>query len=345
MKNLKNWENEGFKTVKNSQLFRTTVARLRECTAPTTFQWVKEHSSIEGNKGADKLAALGCEKPEGADLIDMHIDQEYLLPGAKLASITQSTAYKIIQQSKMDTAPYQESLDRYKMHCNMIYAQDAAIDLKGETPSPRQVWKGARHKDFSRSVCFFMWMLINDSYKVGKYWQKIPGSELRATCDRCGVEETMNHILTECQENGQELIWTLASEVWSKQTGQQLCPLIGEIMACGVIKRVDKGTSRLYQILVSESAHLSWLLRNERRIQGKDPAPKCEIYRRWQTRLNVHLAIDCQMTNKGRYEKKAIPKSLILKTWGKVIQDKDTLPTDFTGEPQVLSLKYESSMT
>ncbi|KAJ6619366.1 hypothetical protein B0H10DRAFT_1793586, partial [Mycena sp. CBHHK59/15] len=62
-------------------------------------------------------------------------------------------------------------------------------------------------------------------------------------------------------------------------------------------------------------------LRNERRIQGRDPASEREIYLRWKRGMNIHLALDCQMTNKARYEKKAVPKSLMLKTWGRFIHD------------------------
>ncbi|KAJ7477749.1 hypothetical protein B0H11DRAFT_1726286, partial [Mycena galericulata] len=114
-----------------------------------------------------------------------------------------------------------------------------------------------------------------------------------------------------CEENGQQQVWDLASELWMKRTGNPLRPLIGEIMACGSIKRgskhgeTDKGTSRLYRILVSQSAHLIWRLRNERRIQGRDPASVREIQLRWARQINMRLALDCrQMTNKRRYEKK-----------------------------------------
>ncbi|KAJ7467220.1 hypothetical protein B0H11DRAFT_1732888, partial [Mycena galericulata] len=92
------------------------------------------------------------------------------------------------------------------------------------------------------------------------------------------------------------------SELWMKRTGNQLCPLMGEIMACGSIKRgskpgaTDKGTSRLYRIIVSESAHLIWHVRNERRIQGKDPASVREIQLRWTRMMNMRLDLDCQMT-------------------------------------------------
>ncbi|KAJ6564352.1 hypothetical protein B0H19DRAFT_1285751 [Mycena capillaripes] len=176
-------------------------------------------------------------------------------------------------------------------------------------PSIKQIWKGTRHKDISRSIRFFLWMLIHDGYKVGRHWSKISGSEHFGICNKCNVEESMNHILTECEENGQQQIWNLASHLWLQKTKQPLKPLIGEIMACGVTKKgtkpgtTDKATSRLYRILVSESAHLIWRLRNERRLQGKDTASEREIYQRWKNALNIRLALDCHMTDKKRYKK------------------------------------------
>ncbi|KAK6988350.1 hypothetical protein R3P38DRAFT_2418546, partial [Favolaschia claudopus] len=123
----------------------------------------------------------------------------------------------------------------------------------------------------------------------------------------------MDHILTKCQENGQQQIWNLASDLWLRKTKQPLRPLIGKIMACALIKRgskpgtTDKGTSRLYRILVSESAHLIWQLRSERRIQGKDPASEREISMRWAKAINLRLELDKEMADKHKWGRKATP--------------------------------------
>ncbi|KAJ6619367.1 ribonuclease H-like domain-containing protein [Mycena sp. CBHHK59/15] len=112
-KHLRNWEDDGFKPVKNGHLFQATVARLRERKAPTTFPWVKGHPGVEGNEGADRLAAEGCAKPKGADFVDIQRPRKFY---GKIPN-------------------YQASLDRYETVRNMVYAQDAVMDLKGETPS------------------------------------------------------------------------------------------------------------------------------------------------------------------------------------------------------------------
>jgi ribonuclease HI len=66
---------------------------------------------------------------------------------------------------------------------------------------------------------------------------------------------------------GQKEIWDLASEMWRMKTGKGMRPMIGQIMAGGV----TKVGNRLYKIMITESAHLIWKLRNERRIQHTSP--------------------------------------------------------------------------
>jgi ribonuclease HI len=107
-------------------------------------------------------------------------------------------------------------------------------------------------------------------------------------------------------------------------------------MACAAIKRQDVGTTRLFRILVSESAHLIWRIHCERVIQGKGPASQREIHNRWLKSINNRLGIDSAMTNVVKYGKNAIKKGLVLATWKKVLKNEDTLPKDWTWETGVL---------
>jgi ribonuclease HI len=139
----------------------------------------------------------------------------------------------------------------------------------------------------------------------------------------------MTHVLTQCNCPGQELVWNLVSELWEKRTGYEHKPTMGEIMACGTIKKgdsdekTDAGTSRLYRIVIAESAHLIWCLRNERVIQEKNPASAPEIHNRWRKKLNDRIRLDRLLTNKNKYGNKSIPKSLVRRTWKKIVENED----------------------
>ncbi|KAJ7024095.1 hypothetical protein C8F04DRAFT_969440, partial [Mycena alexandri] len=198
----------------------------------TSFRWIKGHAGNIGNEEADKLASEGASKTT-IDEVDMKIDSAFLMPGAKLQSITQSLAYKMIRKIKMRKPTYQEKLQRKATKRNMALAQEAVADDDDGVPPPSTIWKSTRHKDLSRSVRFFLWMLIHDGYKVGKHWDKIEGHEEKAECRICGIQESMEHILTRCDVAGQTEVWELASELWKLKTGGELPkPTTGQIMAC-----------------------------------------------------------------------------------------------------------------
>ena len=82
----------------------------------------------------------------------------------------------------------------------------------------------------------------------------------------------MEHLLTPCQVPRQAEIWMLAKELWSmKETNVPwIEPTFGNILASpSVVYRAQnhgdselgKSGMRLYQILMTESAHLIWKIR------------------------------------------------------------------------------------
>ncbi|KAF8176886.1 hypothetical protein K438DRAFT_1607107 [Mycena galopus ATCC 62051] len=158
----------------------------------------------------------------------------------------------------------------------------------------------------------------------------------------------MDHILTKCEATGQREIWELASELWRLKTGADLPPpTIGQIMGCAAIKRGDAGTTRLFRIVISESAHLAWRIRNERVIQGKPEASLPEVQNRWRhaigevkvrlrRRFRHRFMVDCAATNEIKYGKRAIKKKTVLKTWKGVLKNEELLPQDWTRETGVL---------
>ncbi|KAJ6594763.1 hypothetical protein B0H19DRAFT_919145 [Mycena capillaripes] len=107
-------------------------------------------------------------------------------------------------------------------------------------------------------------------------------------------------------------------------------------MACAATKKGDAGTTHLYRILMSESAHLIWRLRCERVIREQDFASNREIHNRWLKSINNRLGMDCALINGAKWGKKVIKKLLVLVTWSKTLKNEDNLPKDWTWETEVL---------
>jgi ribonuclease HI len=334
-KNLQKWQDDGFYTVANGTLFELTVAKIRERTAPTEFVWVKGHSGVAGNEAADALAGKGSLKPD-EDIINASARMDLILPGAKLKAMTQSKAYKIIRKLKMEKPTTQELLRRPATKVNMALAQAAVTVINGGPPPAKKIWRSTFDKDISRSIKYFLWVVLHGAYRVGAFWDSIPNHQWKGRCRGCDTPETMEHILTECGEPGQKEVWNLATEMWNKKTGQNMKPTFGQILAGGATKFKDPGEKRLYKILITESAHLIWKLRNERVIGGDGPAPLAKIVNRWLKTINNRLAIDCAMTNTKKYGRKALKSSLVKKTWKKTLRNERTLVKDWPSTVGVL---------
>lgn len=210
------------------------------------------------------------------------------------------------------------------------------------------IWKGIRHKDLRREVRYFLWMTTHDAYMVRTNRQR-PGysDELQARheCRSCGVVESMEHILTKCAIPGQAEVWDLTAQLWRKKQKPWNKPIIGGIIGCAnaMFKseegKIHKGPSRLYRILVSEAAHQIWKLRNARVIDSdNNEQPSIdEIRNKWLKAINDRLAMDCKMTNKKKYGKKAIKEKLVQDTWRGVLKNENYLPHDWTkGRVEVL---------
>ena len=97
---------------------------------------------------------------------------------------------------------------------------------------------------------------------------------------------------------------------------------------------VPTGASRLYQIILSESAFLIWKLRCERRVGRGDDAPphrRDDVHRRWLSMINDRLQVDVASTH-PRFGRKALPAMTVLRTWNDTLKDQHRLPDDRTRE-------------
>lgn len=130
-----------------------------------------------------------------------------------------------------------------------------------------------------------------------------------------------------------EQLWNKKYEGWHK-------PNLGEILGCASTKfrspdgKIDKGKTRLYQILISEAAYLIWTLRCTRVIERDNErakwAKKNQILNQLKYRLNLRLKMDCILTNERKFSQRALRPKTVLKTWGGLIQNEADLPNDWT---------------
>ena len=342
---LKTWENKGWIGIKNAKLFRKAAHLLRRRTAPTFLEWVKGHNGDTGNEESDRLAKEGAEK-DTPDELPLDIPPEYDLQGAKLSTMTQALAYQGIRTK--NTCPSRPTTVR---NLNMTKSAIREITLSHET-SP-SIWKGLRKKSIRPRVQQFLYKTMHGTYKIGDYWSHIPGYETRGQCSRCNTTENMEHILTSCTTEPVNIIWTLAKETWPHEP--ELWPeiSIGTILGCGNLTNPEddeqdegeedqedrqkkdnkKGMDRLRQILISESAHLIWVLRCDRVINDKTHTSE-EIKSKWLRAINARLTDDKIIATKVRRGK--ISAELVTSTWQKALQKSSNIPRDWIEDREVL---------
>ncbi|KAK0463726.1 ribonuclease H-like protein [Desarmillaria tabescens] len=336
---LRSWEDRGWIGVTNSDLLRAVAARLRLQGSRIVFHMSENSVDMVGAKRASELALAGAQK-DIIDEIDYVFPKRFTVSGAKLNAVSQATLSAGIRLRK-------KRVTRQTTEANLDITRWAAKVLGGVLPTDEKIWRSMRKKSISRNIREFLWKTMHGAFKIGKYWENIPGYEERSTCPKCGVAETMEHILTECAIPGQLIVWSLAEELWRKKNATWPGISLGKVLACGLsCFSNDKGKivaerSRLYEIIVSESAHLIWKFRCERRIQRGDDSPgdwhsPREIRNRWVQALNNRLAQDCMATDVARFGNKALRRDLVLRTWNGVLLQNDALPNDWVGNTEVL---------
>ncbi|KAJ6614396.1 hypothetical protein B0H10DRAFT_1803617, partial [Mycena sp. CBHHK59/15] len=302
-RDLGHLEDKGWIKTADREPLQALAAELKARTAATFFV---VHSTVGADRctGASWLAREGCKK-ELSDDISLEIRRELKLRGAKLSSLTQAVAYAGIRETK-------KRVSRPATENRIKQVQSDAQRQYRRLPATTQIWKGIRHKDFSRQVKNFLWKSMHDTHCIGKFWKHIPECEDRGICQFCpGDTEDLEHILLKCQRPGQEIIWKLAKELWLKKNENWPELTIGNILGCGLASFVGDdgkpltGDARLYRILISESTYMIWKIRCECVIgNAGEPLSPNEIHNRWLYTMNDRLSVDRILTNQSKYGKK-----------------------------------------
>ncbi|KAJ7063831.1 hypothetical protein C8F01DRAFT_984090 [Mycena amicta] len=327
------YEEDGYIETKNKTLHRAAMAALRKRKRPVRFKTVESPARGSPEEKA-KVLAITAAYGSDPEALDMSIPAQLKITGASLAKMTQAKAYKEVKKRKRD----KELENRTRTRINLEKVKDEMEDACGHRPKDEQVWKSQKSKSLSKKQQAFLWTVTHDAYAVGSHWLRESYSDeqrARAECKHCGETESMQHIFTRCESPGREIVWGLAKKLWQGKGLEWPWPGLGMILGSGSARftrngRREKGAERLYQILVTESAYLIWLLRNERVIQN-DGAPHTEdeIHNRWISAMNARLKLDCVLTYK-KYGKKGLPASVVQGTWKGTLKG-ETLPEDWTG--------------
>lgn len=259
--------------------------------------------------------------------------QLWTVSRARLHTLNQSQLYHHL--NKMSPTPYQRSTT-----VNMAKAQHAIAEYNNHFPEPQVLWKAIWPPTFRCKHKDFLWKSMHDVYKIGDFWLHTQFTEC-AYCPQCpNFMESMEHILTDCTDGPQSVAWGQAKKLWTQKTNIRWPAVsFGTILGCRAIHFPKHNSShrlgleRFYKILITESAHLIWVIRcehlfgREDRLPGHNPTTK-EIQARWAKLLNICFNLDRAITRTQMGEQ-ALPYKPYLDTWEGTFANSNSLPEDW----------------
>ena len=191
----------------------------------------------------------------------------------------------------------------------------------------------------------FLWKHTHGIYRSGSFWNHIPGCENRVKCPLCEKEDTFEYIIAECDSVERHTTWDQANQPWRRKYDEDLPISEGAILGGGLANfkhegKPDAAKNRLYRILITESAHLIWVLRCERRMANEDDPRDYHTTRtvknQWHKKIEERMQIDCLITNKELYESKVLRTKKVYDTWARCSTNEEVLHREWCKKPGVL---------
>jgi exonuclease III len=317
---------------------QAAAAALRRRGSEIWLQIVTQAGSDQGHREAQKLAEIGTRivEPESEAL---RVPVRFSVTGLRLSRASQSLLYRSVLRRR-------KAMPRKATAMQVDIARWGAKSITGNMPTEEQIWRAIRKPIFLRPERTFLFMNMHSAYKIGDYWTRIPDYERRGVCPVCEEVESMEHILTQCEAPGRQLVWSLARKLFEMKTtrkwpGTGYGILMGNC-AADLVDPAGKedGLNRFYTILMITSMQFIWNLRCERRIsKGDDPEKwhsEDEIHNRWVAKMNYRISMDQALTSEMRFEKKALSRTLVAETWKGTLDNEQSLPADWIRQSGVL---------
>ncbi|EJD45706.1 hypothetical protein AURDEDRAFT_23913, partial [Auricularia subglabra TFB-10046 SS5] len=240
--------------------------------------------------------------------------------GIGLHKIKQKTALQAIRLSQRRVLP-----ERRATSANIARIK-AEIKLRCDyTPTTEQIWRGIRSPAFSRQTRNFLWKAVHGAHKIGSYFAKMPEPwKSMAKCPTCEVEESLEHILLECPDSRQEVVWELVKELF-RQRRITAGVSYGSILGCanvhleGFGSNRDSPAERAYRMTVAESSFFIWKLRCEKRIEHQDEPDwqltNREVSERWLKMIRTRMKQDSELAKSKKYPTRSGQRWLTWATW------------------------------
>ena len=334
-KNLRDWEDKGWTGIANKKWFQAAMYQLHWKAAPTYFKWTKGHSGKHGNEQANHLANIGANKEE-PDNIDISVPDNFNIQGMKLLTATQALVHAALVLPKTTT-------HTNTTVNNLILIRNALQNTTSNLETNSTIWSSIQNPDISKPIQSFLFCATHNSLCIGRYWHHIKNLEHREKCPQCNaITENLEHILIHCTSTEMNTIWNLASSLCQSSNIPWPQISLRLILGCGAIKpttetppgwwTTEQACTQLLHILISESAHLIWVIRCKQVITAKHYTPE-EITTRWLGKINTQLNIDRRWVIIQR--DKTLTNRIKL-TWEPTLHQRTNLPPNWVKTLEVL---------
>ncbi|KAJ6537967.1 hypothetical protein B0H19DRAFT_1079062 [Mycena capillaripes] len=334
-KKLTTWEREGWLGVRHRNALRCLAAELKARRGPTLLVVTKPGAAGRDLVRQATLLAKQAAINDRVPTFDLSIPNGMALPGVSLTGNRQRTFYRSIREMKAKDVATRPSTQK-----KLDAVREKIGDSFEKYVSDEEIWTSARSRDILPRAAQFLWKSMHNAHKVGHYWSHIPECEDREMCSKCGVEESLEHILVECQSPGQEVVWKAAEAVWAGKHRDWPSISLGGVLGCGLADfrdgqgKKDEGAERLYRILMSEAAYLIWKIRNDRVInRSGEPTMETEIMNKWKYNIEHRVQVDITLASRTpKNGRPTLVPQLVWDTWSGT----PGLPLNMLKDPRVL---------